>query len=474
MKQFLGIDIGTQGVRVVVLDQEGNTLAAGDQAFQFSGDLRIEQDPLHWWEILDQLLIQVLNALGDKSKIHAIGVTSTSGTIIPIDWKGNPLHSAIMYSDQRSAEQGYRCQALAKERETVGYTAFNSSSGLPKMIWFLENFPEKRHDLYKFIHASDFITGTLSGNFGVTDYTNGLKSGYNLHEEVWPSYIMDLGVHLAWLQDVVPSGYPIGKILPTWAERYGLSPESLVTAGMTDGCVSQVASGAVAPGEWNTTIGTTLVIKGVSTQEIRDPSGAIYNHRHPQGYWMPGGASNTGADWVSHYFGGQNLKELGEKAEALVPTGDVAWPLLQHGERFPFFSPQARGFMPEGKEDAYVFACGMEGVAYIEKMAYDRIEELSGQKVNKVFSAGGGSNSDLWMKIRSTVLQVPIQKMANTTGAAGAAILAASGTFYEDLPTAARKMIKVEKVIEPETRWIEKYQEGYKRFLGELKSRNIC
>src|SRR5690606_39859763 len=81
-----------------------------------------------------------------------------------------------------------------------------------------------------------------------------------------------------------------------------------------DGCASQVASGAVNIGDWNTTIGTTLVIKGVTNEEIKDPEGRLYSHRHPEGFWMPGGASNTGADWVSADFS-NDLESLNQQAE---------------------------------------------------------------------------------------------------------------------------------------------------------------
>src|SRR3546814_8669540 len=86
---------------------------------------------------------------------------------------------------------------------------------------------------------------------------------------------------------------------------------------MTDGCASQVASGAVSPGTWNTTIGTTLVVKGVTRQSLNDPEGRFYSHRHPDGYWMPGGASNTGADWVQEFSGKQDLDLLDTAASSI-------------------------------------------------------------------------------------------------------------------------------------------------------------
>lgn len=473
---FIGIDIGTQGARVVLLDETGQQLAAKEEVFPLTADSREEQSPELWWECCCRLIPALVEEAKEKvllEKIKAVAVTSTSGTIIPLGRDRNPLHTAIMYSDPRSAQQAVFCKGIAEKNVQEGYTAFNASSGLPKMRWFLETYPEKTELLYKFIHASDFITGRLCGQYDVTDYTNAMKSGYDLHKDQWPGYIAEqTGIRREWLQEVKPSGEPIGSILPFLAKQFGLPEGIIVTTGMTDGCASQVASGAVSPGQWNTTIGTTLVIKGVTKQSVNDPSGAIYNHRHPAGYWMPGGASNTGADWVSKLFGGQDLQELGRQAASRLPATSLAWPLLQQGERFPFVSPQAVGFWPEADEVEKFTAC-MEGVAFIERYAYERISELSGEKIEKVFSAGGGSNSDTWLLIRSSVLNVPVCKMKNVSGAAGAAILAASRSYFAGLQPAAAAMVAAELVVQPSPELVTAYDQKYKLFIEELKARKI-
>lgn len=466
---FLGIDMGTQGARVALLNEQGTQVAAFDEAFNFTEKSREEQSPLEWWSACKRLIKKISETVSDLDNLKSVTVTSTSGTIIPINESGVPLHNAIMYSDPRSEAEALICKAAADQFVKRGYKAFNSSSGLPKMLWYLNTYGEK--DLYKFIHAADFISGSLSGRFDVTDYTNALKSGYDLHENQWPKYILDLGIKKEWLQTVVSSGEPVGVVKCDLAKEWNLPESVIITSGMTDGCVSQVASGAVAPGQWNTTIGTTLVVKGVTRFEIEDPQGSIYNHKHPEGYWMPGGASSTGGDWVSAFFKKDELESLNLAAARLIPTGIPAWPLLQKGERFPFFSPQAEGFWPQDEGQELMFSACMEGVAYIERYAYERIKELSGEEVKEVYSAGGGSNSDTWMSIRSSVLNVPINKMMNTSGAAGAAVLGASKTYYPGIAKAAEMMIKIDKKILPNPDWVEKYEEGYKNFIEELKKR---
>ena len=473
-KYFIGIDIGTQGARVVLINASGDVLGSGEQAFPLNNQSREEQSPEQWWRdcllCLQQVVGQVRLQI-NLADVVAMSVTSTSGTIIPLDKNNEPLYNAIMYSDPRSAEEASFCKKVALAENSNGFTAFNASSGLPKMLWFINRYPDKVEQLGTFIHAADFIIGKLCGRYDVTDYTNALKSGYDVRKKEWPAYIWEkLPIQQYWLPTVQPSGTTVAKILPALATELGLPAHIQVVAGMTDGCAAQIASGAVQIGDWNTTIGTTLVVKGVTTKEINDPYGRLYCHRHPEGYWMPGGASNTGADWVTRDFG-NDLVDLTKQAAQLVPTKHLIWPLKQQGERFPFIAPQATGFHSAGLSSAELFAASMEGVAYIEKYAYEVIKQLSGESVSAVFTAGGGSNSELWLQIRSNVLQLPVYKMKHVTGAVGAAIIAASQTHFTTLTEAAKALTQIEKEVHPQPGVSAIYQPIYQQFIDVLASK---
>lgn len=472
---FIGIDVGTQGIRVVLLDDAGAVWGSHEEDFPLTELSRQEQDPKQWWAACLRCLKRLTDSLdrgADVQDVKSIAVTSTSGTVIPLDAQNQPLHNALMYSDPRPATEGEHCQAVARQFHPDGYTGFNASSGLSKMVWFVHHFPEQTSRLHTWIHAADYITGQLSGNFRTTDYTNALKSGYDVKDKCWPTYLFEeLPLKREWMPDVIASGEPIGTLRPELARQLGL-PQLTVVAGMTDGCASQIASGAVRPGDWNTTIGTTLVVKGVTTRELKDPEGRIYSHRHPEGYWMPGGAGNIGADWVTDGFK-DRLDELSQAAAVLMPTPHIAYPLRRAGERFPFISATARGFAPQGLSEAELYTANMEGVAYVERYAYELIEELSGESVSAVYTAGGGSNSDVWLTIRSNVLNRPIYKGTQVTGAVGAAILAASRTHFQTLTEAARAMTRIERVIRPSADLVAIYDRQYQSFLQSLRDKEF-
>lgn len=463
---FIGVDIGTQGVRVMAVDHKGNVVASVKKAFAWT-DNREEQNPDIWWSTL----IDTLQALQNKlktiislSNIKAISVTSTSGTVIPVDEYYRPLHGALMYSDKRSHQEAKICTAASS-------LPFNPSFGLPKMLWFIKHYPQQAEKIYLWCHAADFIIGKLSGVWGVTDFTNALKSGYDLELEEWPSFIhSSLHIPSHWLPKVVPPGQVIGHLSKEISELTGLPSTIQVVTGMTDGCSSQVASGCTKPGDWNTTIGTTMVIKGVTLKPIHDPLGRVYNHKHPQGYWMPGGASNTGADWITRDYGQCNLQQLNQKAEQWLPTSWLSYPLMQDGERFPFLSAKARGFDQKGLTIEQRFAARLEGVAYMERLSYEFLESLSSETVNSVYTAGGGSLSDVWLNIRSNVLQKPIYKMKHVEGAVGVAMIAASNTEFQSLTESVQHMVQVEKCIEPGS-FQDVYDEHFNQFKTVLEKK---
>jgi sugar (pentulose or hexulose) kinase len=472
---FIGIDIGTQGVRIALLDHYGNLLVSIEEAFPLSATSRTEQSPLVWWDCCLKLMQKLVDEAGENviKNIISIAVTSTSGTVIPLDKNNEPEHNAIMYSDNRSTKEAEKCTQAALKFHKKGFTAFNSSTGLAKMVWFVENYPEKVAGIARWIHAADYITGKLSDVWGVTDYTNAFKSGFDVTELCWPDYLFTkLPLKKEWLPIVYPSGDVIGKINKDLALKLGLPKDVNITTGITDGCASQIASGAMNLGDWNTTIGTTLVVKGITKNEILDPFGRIYNHRHPQGFWMPGGASNTGADWVTEEFS-NDLAELNEQAADLFPTGYMNYPLRQKGERFPLNAPQARGFKTSGISRAEEFTANMEGVAFIERYAFELIEELSNEKVHRVFTAGGGSNSEVWLKIRANVLNKPIFKMKHVSGAVGAAILAASKTYFNNLTEATKALTVIESKIIPEKELVEQYEVLYLKFIILLQEKGF-
>jgi len=479
---FCGIDLGTQGARCVVVDEAGALLAEASQALERSAtgrgpQGRFEQDPARWLEAVRAAVCGAVQSLATSGRspgeLSAIGVTSTSGTVCALDRDFEPLRPAIMYSDSRSSDEAEQVQQAGTElAASLGYR-FKPSFALPKILWLKHNEPDCFERARLFVSPTDFVIGWLTGRWGTTDQTNALKWGYDLLRWHWPHFIeAKLGILLEKLPRVEMSGQRVGDLCAARANELGLPCGIPVAAGLTDGCASQVSSGAVRPGDFNTTIGTTLVLKGVTRRLLLDAEGRIYCHRHPCGWWLPGGASNTGAECLAVEFGQQETELRSARALSVSPTDLVAYPLVGKGERFPFSCPEAEVFLlgePRSRDE--LFAAYLEGVACLERLAFEVLRGLGAEVGERVFSAGGGSRSEAWLQIRADVLGRAILRPAVSGAAMGAAITAASMKCYRDLAEAAAAMVKIEMRKTPRPDFASAYAEKYDRFRAECVRR---
>lgn len=481
MTLLLGIDVGTQGARVLVCDAKGALVSQAGKPFPLGGSSKLpvgwfEQTPSDWWNAVVEALRAAIGKLDNSADaIEGISVTSTSGTVCAVDATGAPLGPAIMYNDGRAVVEAREVQeAGGTLSEKLGYR-FNASFALPRILWLQRHDPTRYARAARFISPTDFILGKLTGSFEVTDWTNALKTGYDLIEERWPEFIeKNLGIPLSRLPRVVAPGTQIGGLTSEAARETGLVAGTRVVAGMTDGCASQVASGAVEPGQWNSTIGTTLVIKGVTREILRDPGGCVYCHRHPDGWWLPGGASNTGGECIARRFDPKHLEALGAQALKHSPTDVIVYPLARKGERFPFDNSEAEGFIEGDVSDEFIsYAAHLEGVGYVERLAYETLEKLGAVVGDEIYAAGGAAGAAAWLQVRADILQRTMKVPENPGGAMGAAILAAAGTVHGGLVAATRAMVRIVKEVEPRSSMKQSYEERYQRFLGALRRRGF-
>jgi D-ribulokinase len=473
----IGLDLGTQGVRALAVNPRGEVLAAAQQLLAVSPALPpgwFEQDPADWWRAACACLRQVVNDLPPATRVDGIAVDSTSGTILPLDGNGQPLYPALMYNDNRSEAQSRRVQVAAQTHQERFGIRFGSSFALPKLLWFKEEQPEIFACTARFLHAADYLAGCLSGEFRYSDASNALKTGYDLIENRWPDFIAhDLDIPLRLLPEVLPIGAPLGAVCQRAGDETGLPPGTLIYAGATDGTAAQFASGAAQPGEWNSTLGTTLVFKGVSRELRLDPLGRVYSHRHPEGWWMPGGASSTGTDWIQAEHPGADLSRLDQAAEQVLPTRWLRYPLLKPGERFPFLCPNAAGFFNAGPgvDEVQRYAAGLEGLALLERLGYETLAGIGLEVGPRIYLTGGGAKSDLWSRLRASVLQKELLLPQVPETAFGAALIAASGCWYSTLGQAARQMVRIARTVAPDSVWGDHYAGQYECFLRELRLR---
>ena len=468
---WLGLDLGTQSVRAMVVSGTGESLAVASHKLTSRRDgPRHEQDPEEWWRAISSACREALAALPAGLTIHGVAVDGTSGTILLVDGV-RPLTAGLMYDDTRAVEETKRAnEAGASVWATLGYNRMQASWGLPKLLWLLAQHRDLAAGT-RLAHQTDFINRRLIGGEIATDTSNALKTGVDLINDCWPREVFAaLGVPGEILPAVVRAGTSLGVVSVEAAAQTGIPQGTPVFAGMTDGCASQMAAGALGVGSWNSVLGTTLVLKGVTPDLIKDPAGVVYSHRSPDGNWLPGGASSSGAGAISKHFPERDLEALGALAAEREPASVVTYPLHGRGERFPFIAPEAEGFtlgQPADEIDQY--AALLQGVAFIERLCFDYLDMLGAPVGGPFVLTGGGAKSRYWCQLRADVLGSPVSLPENSEAALGMAILAAANG--RRVVEVAGAMVRIREVIDPRPDRIHRFREPYLRLVDELARR---
>jgi len=472
----VGLDVGTGGARAAAMDFSGNLVAEGQadlppEATKVDGP-RVEQDPDSWTAVAQSALRQLTGSLPKECRIVGIAVDATSGTFLLADEGHRPLTNGLMYNDLRAAnETPFVAESVNEDLAPYGIK-FAPAFALAKIVHLARHEPQLFRRCRHIVHQTDWIVGMLCGRFDVTDVSTALKTGCDPGNLIWPAAMEQrLGIPSELLPEIVHPGTQIGAISPGAADATGLPLGTPVVAGCTDGTAGFLASGASRSGDLNVTLGTTLVFKAVAEQPLIDPDGAVYNHRHPAGGYLPGAASSTGADWVSNCFPDADLVELGRNASELLPTCRAAYPLVKTGERFPFACETATGFgLDEIDEPVTRFAAGMEGVALLERLGIQRFERLGLKIGPAVYATGGGTASQTWLKIRASSNRRTYSVPMRPECAVGAAVLAAMPHFgsCED---ASRAIVRAGHRVDPDERLAGAYDEQFERFCAALSER---
>ena len=427
MPYFLGIDIGTSGIRVIVINQQQQIVAQNQHPFPDSDikNLTAGQDHFSeskaeiWWQILEALFSNLANKI-DLKQVLAIAVDGTSGTILAIDKTGKPLHNALMYNDQRAISQSQRLNSICPLTDKK----FLASSGLAKILWLWEHLAQDK--IHHFINQADWIAGKLTGQFAVSDYNNVLKMGYDVQKKQWPEWFQQLDFPLKTLPQVKPAGQFIESIHPDMCQ-YGFTEQVQIISGTTDSTAAVMASGANQIGDTITSLGSTLVTKIIADTFIEDSSTGVYSQPYGK-YWLVGGSSNTGGVVLRQNFSSQQIIQLSQQIDFSHPTNLDYYPLPKTGERFPIADSHKKPLLtPRPKNNIHYFQAILEGITTIEKQAYQILNSLGCPKPIKNYTMGGGTQNTRWMHYRQNQLAFPVILPAHQEAAYGVAKLARLG-----------------------------------------------
>ena len=421
MVYVAGLDFGTSGARLAVIDQAHQLITAAQVDY---GSANQPWDEI-WLAALGNLLGQIEPGL--RSQLSAISINGTSATVLLCDAEGKSITPPLLYSDDR----GQTCCAQVAAIAPLGNPARSATSSLVKLLWWQAHLsPQVRAQAQYFLHQADWLAAQLHGNFGRSDYHNALKLGYDVGALAYSPWLLSLLAPAGeqhWLPQVQAPGTPMGLVSAAASDLYGLSRDCVVVAGTTDSIAAFLASEAEAVGDAVTSLGSTLVIKLLSLTRIEDSRYGIYSHRFGD-LWLVGGASNTGGAVLRQYFSDAELQHLSERINGALPSPLDYYPLPRPGERFPINDPQMLPRITPQPTNAADFLHGLlEGMARIEAQGYERLIKLGATPPTRILTAGGGARNVTWTKIRQRWLPASVTLAKSTEAAFGTAKLALQG-----------------------------------------------
>lgn len=408
---FLGLDFGTSGARACVLDLAGDIVH--EDRIDFC-DV-IKQTPQDWREALHILLRQLPAPV--TSRLQRIALDATSASVLLCDAELQPVSPALLYYDARAHDQATALKQLAP----AGHIVCSASSGLAKFLWLTQNNEYENAEF--FMHQADWLSALLTGKGGSSDYHNALKSGYDVKNLRWPEWVRALP-HSHLLPHVLPPGSQIAPINPALAQHFNINHTCTIHAGTTDSIAAFIASGVQQPGDAVTSLGTTLVLKLLSTTRVEATQYGVYSHRYGD-LWLAGGASNAGGGVLRQYFSDAQLVELSSRIDASIDSCLDYYPLPRPGERFPHNNVDLEPRLSPRPDDDVQFLHGLlQGMSHIEAAGYSRLAELGATPLKSVTSCGGGAKNAAWRLIRERLLAVPVTTAMYTDAAFGSALLA--------------------------------------------------
>ena len=442
---FIGIDVATENVRAVAIDGDGNLYGSSSEKLApviGGGDKRLTQDPSSWSAAVSKVLKELVAKCKAENLIpKALCISATSGTFVITDIKGNPVSEAAMYNDGRATSILDRAEKIITEANQSG-------------PYLLANTPE-------------FVIAYLSGK-GLaeiaTDSSHSLKIGLDLESITWNQQALDQtkSLNLALPKLVLP-GTKIATISNEISSQLGID-QLPIYAGMTDGCTAQISAGGSSGSV--TSLGTTMVIKAVSKQNIKGES--FYSHLLPKNRFLAGGASNIGG--ISYKQFASDIDNWNQKALDFGVAGVVTYPLPNVGERFPFLAADMKNLISApAKNDTELYRAILESIAFTERYSYELLAKAGADISPAIYTAGGGGKSKLLSQIRATVLGRPVITLSNSGSDIGAAMMAMAADQLSIDGDLAQELAKIKishgEIYPPELQERDNLERNYQNFL---------
>jgi xylulokinase len=476
MASYLGIDIGTSGVKALLIDEQGR--AVGEATAASKEPVRphpgwSEQDPADWWRA-------TLEAIDALSRSHPAALAAVRGIGLSGHMHGATLLGAddavlrpcILWNDGRSAAECAEMEsALPSLRQIAGNIAMPGFTA-PKIAWVRKHEPQIFDKIAKVLLPKAYVRLLLCGEH-VEDMSDAAGTLWlDVARRDWSDDLLAVtGLERRHMPRLVEGSDVAGQLKPELARRWGMSGSVVIAGGAGDNAAAACGIGAIQPGEGFVSLGTSGVLF-VSNDRFRpNTEGAVHAFCHAiPDTWHQMGVILSATDslnWLSHLTG-RKAAELSGAAEAQFsgPGEEIFLPYLS-GERTPHNNAAARGAfvgLSHLSDPARLAQAVMEGVAFAVRDCQAVLSQ-AGTSIDTLLAVGGGSRSALWLKMIAANLRMPIAlpedgDFGGALGAARLGLCAATGASPTDIMT----MPAIKTVIEPDAALADGYDQSYARY----------
>ena len=477
MKLFIGIDLGTSAVKLLLTDEHGQILreVSREYALIFPHPGWSEQKPEDWWNAVREALPELLQGF-DASLVEGIGAGGQMHGLVILDENDEVIRPAILWNDGRTGEEVEYLNEVIGRKKLSELTANIAFAGFtaPKILWIRKHEPENFARIAKIMLPKDYINYCLTGVHSC-DYSD--ASGMlllDVEHKCWSEEMLRIcDVKESQMPALFESWEVTGTLRPELSEEFGLSDTVKVVAGAGDNAAAAIGTGVVGEGGCNISLGTSGTIFISSEKFGVDPNNALHAFAHADGGWHLMGCMLSAAScnkWFSDDILGTRdyaaqESQIGD--EKLGQNHVFFLPYLM-GERSPINDVNARGTFTGITMDTSrldLLQAVLEGVAFAIRDSFEVARSL-GLEIQRSRICGGGSKSSLWRKIFANVLGIPLDTVKTAQGPGyGGAMLAMVGCgLFGSVKEAAETLVEAGGTTEPDPELTARYEEQYRKF----------
>jgi xylulokinase len=468
---FIGLDLGTSGLKGVVIDGGQHVLASATAPLAVSRphDGWSEQAADDWIAAAARVVDELSAAL-PLADVRGIGLSGQMHGATVLDSGDRPLRPAILWNDTRASAEAAELDADPEFRAVTGNIVFPGFTA-PKLVWMARHEPALFEQARKVLLPKDYLrlwlTGEHVGEMSDAAGTSWLDTG----GRDWSDALLGkTGLSRAHMPRLVEGSAPSGTLRKALAERWGMAPSVVVAGGGGDNAASAIGAGIVAPGQGFVSLGTSGVLF-VATEGFRAaPETAVHAFCHAlPGTWHQMGvilAATDALNWFARLLG-HDAAALTAGLGPLQAPGRTRFLPYLGGERTPLNDAAIRGAflgLDHATDAQAATRAVLEGVAFALADCEDALH-ATGTRIESLLALGGGSQSDYWVSALATALNLPIDIPADgefgaAFGAARLGMMAATGAGAK-----IANRPPIERTVEPREDLVDAFAEAHTRFV---------